>query len=269
MCFEEMQKYQEMFTDRQMPERPNMLRGDAKIPRNVYRQTDAGETERASRRCKNTKKCLQTDGCRRDRTCFEEMQKYQEMFTDRRTPEDRTCFEEMQKYQEMFTDRRMPERPNVLRGDAKIPRNVYRQTDAGETERASRRCKNTKKCLQTDGCRRDRTCFEEMQKYQEMFTDRRMPERRLRKLLLTTSGRANYQELYAKVSYILPHTATREELYAGVAICGHIGTHRAPCSSYMRRELYAALQCIVYVNQLLCLTGIKSSSFIALKVFFI
>ena len=28
-----------------------------------------------------------------------------------------------------------------------------------------------------------------------------------------------------------------------VAICGPMGTHRSPCSSNMRRELYAALHC--------------------------
>ena len=48
---------------------------------------------------------------------------------------------------------------------------------------------------------------------------------------------------YAKVSCIPSAYSYQGSSITMVAICGPIGMHRAPCGSYMRKELYAALHC--------------------------
>ena len=61
----------------------------------------------------------------------------------------------------------------------------------------------------------------------------------LRKALLPAA--LMIREQYAKVSYIPSAYSYQGSCMRMVAICGPIVTHRAPCGSYMQRELYAAL----------------------------
>ena len=80
----------------------------------------------------------------------------------------------------------------------------------------------TRKCLQTD--ERTDGCWDLPQE----SSSRLCPE----ELMITKQ--------YATVSYIPSTYNYQGSSVRMVAICGLIGTHRAPCGSYMRRELFAA-----------------------------
>ena len=73
--------------------------------------------------------------------------------------------------------------------------------------------------------------------YMDERTDVRSPERSPSEKVLELM----IKEQYAKVSYIPSAYSYQGSSVRMVAICGPVGTHRAPCGSYMRRELYAAL----------------------------